>query len=102
MSLDLSHLRVGYAPADESLNRPGDRRRFVAYAKNRNIKFEVAREGEHYDLLVLGPGCDITQWSRLNGKKTKLIVDTVDSYLAIPRLDVKALLRGPAKFLFRD
>src|SRR6266404_3019801 len=74
MNLDLSHVRVGYAPSDESLNRPGDRRRFAAYAKHRNLRFEFAREGEDYDLLVLAPGTDITPWLRNAGKKTKLIV----------------------------
>jgi len=102
MNLDLSHVRIGYAPSDESLNRPGDRRRFAAYAKHRNLKFEFAHEGEDYDLLLLAPGTDITPWLRNAGKKTKLIVDTIDSYLAIPRLDIKALLRGPAKFVFGD
>ena len=102
MNVDLSHVRIGYAPSDESLSRPGDRRRFVAYAKHRNLKYEFAREDQDYDILILAPGADITHWLRHTSNKTKLIVDTVDSYLAIPRLDIKALLRGPAKFVFGD
>jgi glycosyltransferase involved in cell wall biosynthesis len=101
MNPDLSQMRIGYAPSDESLVRPADRRRFVAYAKNRNLKYEFARQDEDYDLLVLAPGTDITRWLRNKGKG-KLIVDTVDSYLAIPPSDVKALFRGVAKFAFRD
>ncbi len=102
MGPSLSDLRIGYAPYDETLTRPGDKRRFLAYARKRNVKFEMARFQEKYDVLVLTAGADVTHWIRYPGHDTKIIYDFVDSYLAIPKWQVKGMLRGTAKYVFGD
>lgn len=93
----LSGLRIGYVPYSDSLDRPGDRRRFVFYAGKRGIEFEMADPEKDYDLIVLSALADISQWSRY--PKGKIVYDLIDSYLAIPRTDVKGLFRGVFKFL---
>jgi glycosyltransferase involved in cell wall biosynthesis len=88
--------RIGYAPISASLEQPGDRRRFAAYARARNLPFELARPEERYDLVVLTQLADIGVWS--DYPHGKVVYDLVDSYLAIPRSDVRQWLRGPVWF----
>jgi glycosyltransferase involved in cell wall biosynthesis len=92
-------MRIGYAPYDPTLTRPGDRRRFPFYARRRGISFELADPSRDYDLVVVTPRADLAVWSRYRPGRSKLVFDLVDAYLSIPRTDVKAMLRGPAKFL---
>jgi hypothetical protein len=97
---DSSCVRIGYAPCGNALDKPGDRRRFVYYASRRGIQFEIADPNKEYDLVVLSALADISVWSRY--PKAKLVYDLVDSYLAIPRTDLKGRLRGLFKFLLRQ
>ena len=55
--------RVGYVPLSNTLMSPGDRRRFVAYALDRDLKFEIAHPKEKYDLVVLSELADISVWA---------------------------------------
>jgi hypothetical protein len=98
----LQSLRIGYAPCSSSLIAPGDRRRFCYYAARRNLRFEIARPEEAYDLVVLTQLADISLWSRYPRARGKVIFDFVDSYLAIPDRDPKGRLRGIAKFATRQ
>jgi glycosyltransferase involved in cell wall biosynthesis len=84
--------RIGYVPYSASLTHPGDLRRFVAYARARNLPFEVARPDGRYDVVVLSELSDISVWSEYRGGK--VVYDLIDSYLAVPRTDIKQLLRG--------
>jgi hypothetical protein len=97
---DLSCARIGYVPCSRMLDSPGDRRRFVYYANKRGIQFEIADPNKQYDVVVLSALADISVWSRY--PKAKLVYDLVDSYLAIPRTDLKGRLRGLFKFLLRQ
>lgn len=90
-------MRVGYAGYSRDLTQPADRRRFPYYAARRGIRFEHAEPGEDYDVVVVTPRADLAAWSSRD-RRSKLVFDIVDSYLAIPRTNLKALLRGPAKF----
>lgn len=100
--MDLSRLRVGYVPYSKSLDRPGDKRRFVHYAKARNIKFEIADPQKKYDLVVLSQAADLSIWSNydLNGR-SKVVYEAINSYLAVPKGEIKGRLRGLAKFVSR-
>jgi glycosyltransferase involved in cell wall biosynthesis len=89
-------VRVGYAPYATDLSAPGDRRRFVSYAKARGVDFEIARPGEIYDLVVVSGLADFTYWSRY--PHGKIIFDLIDSYLTEGR-NLKSRLRGTVKFL---
>lgn len=99
-SLSLRDLRIGYVPYGETLSLPGDSRRFVYYAKKRGIKFELANPKNEYDLVILSGRADISVWNHY--PKAKLVYDLIDSYLAVPRSDVKGRLRGLFKFISRQ
>jgi hypothetical protein len=92
-------VRIGYAAYSPSLDQPGDRRRFPLYARRRGIELELASPEVSYDLVVVTPRAPLGAWSRYGRGRAKVVFDIVDSYLAIPRADPKALLRGPAKWL---
>lgn len=94
----LRRLKVGYAPYTDDLRRPGDRRRFPHYASSRGLPFEIARRGVVYDLVVISARADIVRWAEAPAS-TKVVYDLIDSYLALPRLRPKNLLRGTAKFV---
>ncbi len=100
--MDLTKLRIGYAPCDPTLRRPGDRRRFVFYAERRGLQFEISKPGRKYDLVVLSARADITAWARLPRGGPKIVYELIDSYLEVPRFQAKNVLRGPAKFVTRE
>lgn len=85
--------RIGYVPYSPTLEKPGDRRRFVAYAQARGLRFELANPDERYDLVVLSEVADISVWC--DYPHGKVVYDFIDSYLAIPRTNIKQWLRGP-------
>lgn len=93
----LQGLRVGYAPNAPGMDAPGDRRRFVHYARARGLAFEPADPARAYDVVVLSERADISVWSRWS--KGRMVYDLIDSYLAIPRSNLKGRLRGLAKFV---
>lgn len=96
----LKDLRIGFVPYSPSLQMPGDRRRFASYAQQRGIRFELADPRERYDVVLLSERADISVWC--DYAKGKIVYDLIDSYLAIPRSDLKGQLRGLAKFLTRQ
>lgn len=98
--LNLASTRIGYVPYSRTLDAPGDRRRFVHYARARGIAFEIADPRKHYDVVVLSSTADISVWSRY--PNAKIVYEIIDSYLAIPRTDFKGRLRGLFKFLSRQ
>lgn len=93
-------LRIGYVPYSSTFDKPGDRRRFVYYADTKGIQFEIADPSKTYDLVVLSARADISVWSKYS--KGKLVYDLIDSYLAIPRTELKGQFRGLFKFLSRQ
>lgn len=90
--------RVGYAPYSADLRAPGDRRRFCYYAERRGVRFEVADPGRSYDVVVVSSTADIGAWRRYRAGGAKVVYELIDSYLALPRLQPRSLLRGVAKF----
>ena len=92
--------KIGYVPHRTSFAHPGDYGRFAGYARSRGLSFEVARGKERYDLVVLTEWADISMWR--DYPYGKIVYDLVNSYLAIPRTDVKGWLRGIAKFVSRQ
>ena len=90
-------MRIGYVPYDCSLTLPGDARRFCAYAEKRGLKYEVVKENQAYDLLILTERCDLTKWANFNSGK--IVFDLIDSYLALPFWTPRNSLRGTYKYL---
>ena len=96
--IDFSQLRIGYVPCAIDMKHPGDRRRFYYYAKKRGISYEIAKQNEHYDLVVLTQHADLSYWSKYKNNSTIIIYDLIDSYLSIPYTSIKGLFRGLAKY----
>jgi glycosyltransferase involved in cell wall biosynthesis len=97
MSLKISYPRIGYFPYSASLSAPGDRRRFVAYARARGLPFEIAHPEEQYDVVVLSGLSDLTVWP--DYRYGKVVFDLINSYLAVPRSDFKQMFRGLFKYM---
>ena len=95
-------LRIGYVPFNRSLKHPFDLRNFIYYANRRGVKFEIVEPGRQYDVILLTPQVDLTLWSRHDRSKAKIIYMIVDSYLSVPRFDLKGGLRGLAKYATRE
>jgi len=100
--MKFSDLRIGYGPLSDDCLIGGDLRRFCYYAKKRKIKFEIANPSETYDLIFLTQRSDITVWSQYQRGNCKIIYDFVDSYLSVPKWNIKGLLRGSAKYIAGD
>ncbi|MAJ22872.1 MAG: hypothetical protein CBC24_03385 [Candidatus Pelagibacter sp. TMED64] len=106
--IDFKNLKIGYLPYDRSttynninnVKRRTDRIRFATYAKERNIKFEIADPNKTYDLVVLCQEADISIWSKYS--KSKIIYELIDPYLQNKIFDPKNYIRGFAKFIFRQ
>lgn len=89
---------IGYVPMSQNFEQPGDRRRFAFYAKERDISFEIADPAKNYDVVVLTQAADLSVWGKYNFAGAKIVYDFIDSYLAIPRTDIRGWIRGPAKY----
>jgi glycosyltransferase involved in cell wall biosynthesis len=97
--MDLSSLRIGYGSLSDDCRIGGDLRRFGYYAKKRNFNFEIADPSETYDLVFLTQRADISVWSQYQKGNCKIIYDFVDSYLNVPKWNIKGVLRGSAKYI---
>jgi len=99
--MDLTKLNIGYLPLSNDFEKPGDKRRFVYYANKRNLNFEVADPSKKYDLVVLSQSADLSIWHDYDIGGAKVVYDLIDSYLSVPRKEIKGSLRGLAKFISR-
>jgi len=97
--MDLTKLRIGYLPYSENFEQPGDKRRFVYYAKSRNLNIEIADPLKQYDLVVLSQSADLSVWSDYDLGGAKVVYDLIDSYLSVPKNEIKGQLRGLAKYV---
>ena len=96
----LNNFRLGYVPHSADFSSSTDRRRFVHYAKNRGVNFEIAKPENEYDIVFVTHGTsDLTLWSKYDKSKAIVIYELIDSYLAIPRLSFYGLFRGVVKYL---
>jgi len=99
MESRLNNFHIGYAPYSEDFLSPGDRRRFVHYAKNRGINFETANPESEYDIVYVTHNADITLWSKYDKSKAVIVYELLDSYLALPTFSFTGLFRGVVKYL---
>jgi hypothetical protein len=92
-------LRLGYWPNVKNYAAAGDRRRFVFYARERNLSFEVATVTGKFDVVYLTSGCNCSEWIKYKQQypQTKIIFELIDSYL-LEKLNFQNILRGPARF----
>lgn len=99
----LSEARIGYGGYSRDFSRPGDRRRFSAYARQRGLAYEYPSIERDYDLVFISQNADLTGWTerkRREGDRLRLVVDLVDPYFEQKRLDER-LLKGIGRYVER-
>jgi len=96
----LNDKKVAYASYSSNLDAPGDRRRFIFYANERNIKFERADTKFIYDVVYLTYGCDLGAWIsyKKRNPSVKIIFELIDSYL-LQSSNALTTLKGPVRFI---
>lgn len=92
-------IRIAYAPYHKDLVVPGDRRRFVFYANERQIKFDLADPLKIYDIVYLTYGCNLGVWIdyKKNNPGVKFVFELIDSYL-LENIGTLTALRGFVRF----
>lgn len=100
--MDLNELKIGYVPYLPDLSQPADRRRFPFFAKQHQVNFEIAKENENYDVILLPAPANLSKWLIYKRKhpNTKFIFEMVDS-LIFPSDLFSTLFKGLGRFLLR-
>lgn len=101
MSKNMNKLKIGYLPNSLTFDAPGDRRRFIFYAENKKIDFELFIPGKKYDLVYLSQAADISLIKEFKKTGAKIFYDNIDSYSS-DSTSIRSKLRGVAKFLNRS
>lgn len=94
-SIPLSSALIGYAGYARSCTGPGDRRRFLAYAKQRGLSFRHPALDDDCELVVVTQSADLPGWTarkRKAGNKLHLVLDLVDAYFQESRLAPRLLM----------
>jgi glycosyltransferase involved in cell wall biosynthesis len=81
--MNLSDARVGYVPYSPDFTVPGDRRRFVGFARKLGLNFEIADINKDYDVVLVTIHSDLSAWIAYKKKRShvKLIFEMVDSMI---------------------
>jgi hypothetical protein len=81
--INWNEIRIAYRSYHKDGTAPGDRRRFIFFAKERNISFETADLSKEYDIVYLTYGCDLGRWIAYKKANpgTRIIFEMIDSYL---------------------
>ncbi len=58
----LSGKRVGYIPVSQDFSSAGDRRRFLMYAKEYDLQWEIADPANKYDILFITTMANVSEW----------------------------------------
>ncbi len=98
--MNLKKLSIGYVPYELSLAAPGDRRRFVYFAKKNGIPFELAKTNKFYDIILLTPHSNLSSWLSYKKKHpgTKFIFEMVDSLVFSSDL-VRNIFKGAGRYV---
>ena len=94
----MKRLKIGLFPISSDLTHPGDRRRIVSWARNRNHELLIG-ENRKVDFILISEGSDFLKLSQLKGPPK--VFDLIDGYLS-PQLLTTDLLRGSLKSVFRQ
>ena len=58
----LSGKRIGYIPVSQDFSSAGDRRRFLMYAKEYDLQWEIADPNNEYDILFITTMANVSEW----------------------------------------
>ena len=93
----LNNLSIGYIPYSASLTAPGDRCRFPYFAREIGLKYEIFDSKNIYDLVIASSLANPKHLLDLP-KKTKVIFDCIDPYLAEKYFSIRGLFRGLVRY----
>ena len=98
--INWNEIRIAYRPYHKDCAVPGDRRRFIFFAKERKITFEIADPSKQYDIIYLTYGCDLGRWIAYKkaNPRTKIIYELIDSYL-LEGAGLFTFFRGAVRFI---
>ncbi|MEO8820007.1 MAG: hypothetical protein ABI267_10860 [Ginsengibacter sp.] len=98
--MDFEKFKIGYVPYLPDLSQPADRRRFPFFAKQHQIKFEIAQFDRAYDIILLTATANLSKWLlyKKNHPDTKFIFEMVDS-LILPSDTFSNLFKGVGRFV---
>ena len=91
------NISLAYIPCAENCKAPGDRRRFIFFAKTLDIKYEIYNPKKIYNILVATESADPKIILDLP-KETILIYDFIDAFLSENLFSLQAILRGSKKY----
>jgi hypothetical protein len=98
--MKLRDARIGWSSYSPDFSRPGDRRRFAAYADERHLPYERASLDRPYDLVLITHHSDLPAWiarKRREGDRLKLVFELIDAYLA-DTLIMRRVLKGIGRY----
>jgi hypothetical protein len=98
--VNLRDARIGWSSYSRDFSRPGDRRRFAAYAAERGLPYEQASLDRPYDVVLITHHSDLPGWiarKRRDGDRLKLVFELIDSYLADTSI-ARRLLKGLGRY----
>ncbi|MEI6790075.1 MAG: hypothetical protein WCK42_02715 [Myxococcaceae bacterium] len=98
----IKKLKIAWCPWSQDPFFAANLRRFTVFASRMNIAYESYDSTKEYDVIIVNQLCDLTRWSRFQKSDTKLVFEMVDSYLQTDFFELKAYLRGFAKFIFKQ
>lgn len=99
--MNLRDARIGYGGYSRDFSAPGDRRRFAAYARLKDLPFEPAAIGRPLDLAYVTYSADLPGWvarKRKDGNRLKLVFELVDAYFSETGIR-RRFLKGTARRL---
>jgi len=78
----LSGKRIGYIPVSTDFSSAGDRRRFLMYAKEYDLHWEIADPVNDYDILYITTMANVSEWIEYKEShpKTVLIFDINNAF----------------------
>ena len=105
MNMSFNELRsktIGYTPVDQNFTTAGDKRRFICYANQKQLSWEICRLDKDYDILYITTIANISDWIdyKKSHPKTILIFDINNCFFFNKNLWWN-LGRGLSRFISR-
>ena len=92
----LSGKRIGYIPVSNDFSSAGDRRRFLLYAKEYDLQWEIANPANEYDILFITTMANVSEWIDYKDSHpdTILIFDINNAFKLIEEFKIKCVLKN--------
>ncbi len=100
--MDLTRIKIGYVPYLNDITQPANRRRFLYFAKRKNVPFEIADPQKNYDILLVTAQGNLSEWLIYKKKHpdTKIIFEMTDSVIFSADI-FRTLFKGVGRYLLK-